>query len=77
MAGKRRPVRTGRQGDPEVRAAELAGPQGHQPLAKQDRLLAEQADRAEGAVEVVVVHVRRDAVLLTAGILQRAASAQL
>ena len=37
---------------------------GNQPGAENDLLLAEQADGAEGAREVVVVNVGRDAVVL-------------
>jgi len=41
----------------------VARPSGNDFAAKHDVLLAEETDGAEGAVKVVVVNVRRDAVL--------------
>lgn len=70
---KRWQGRTDGQGNRAVVATKLAGPEGDELGAKHDGLLGQQRDGTEGSAEVVVVYVRRDAVLLRAS--QRGCSA--
>jgi len=56
---------------------DAGGTAGHQAGAKHDLLLAQQADGAEGAHEVVVVNVGRDAVVLLVHVHDRRVRLQL